>query len=1068
MLFTLAAGYYSLTTSPVDAIPDLSDVQVIVYTEYPGQSPTVVQDQVTYPLTSSLISLPDAKVVRGYSYFGFSLVYIIFKDGTDLYWARSRVLEDLNFAAKLLPQGVTPQLGPDATPVGWVYEYALKSNKRSLGDLRSIQDYYLKYGLSTVPGVSEVAGVGGFEKQWQATLDPRKLLAYHISPAQVIKAIKASNNDVGGEVIDHAGYEFMIRGLGYIKTVQDMKNIPLGISSGGQFYPLDPSSGSMKPPGGMKMVAGQGGNGGQAGQLTPGFNQHFSSGTPIFLGDVADVQVVAGPRRGVADLNGKGDVVGGIIEMRYGQNALKVIQAVKKKLDELKQGLPPDVKVVTVYDRSQLIHRAINTLSDKLVEESIIVALVCLLFLFHFRSGFVAIFTLPTAILMAFIVMRLQGLNANIMSLGGIAVAIGAMVDSAIVMIENAHRHIEADDGHTDRWKLITEASKEVGPALFYSLLVISVSFIPVFALTGQSGRLFKPLAFTKTYSMAAAALLGITIVPILMGYLIRGKIPPEEKNPLNRIMIRLYSPVLRFVLRFKWWVLGAAVVILAATIFPYMRLGSEFMPPLWEGSFLYMPSTYPGISVTQARQTLEMTDKIIKKFPEVETVFGKAGRASTPLDPAGFDMFETTVTLKPKSEWPKGMTHQKLQAALNDALQVPGLSNVWTMPIKNRVDMTSTGIKSQIGIKIMGPDIMKLQAIGEQIEALLRKFPGTADVYAERVGSGNYVDFTVERTEAARYGLSVKDVEDVIRSSIGGMPIGQIVDGIERFPITVRYALAMRDNPEQLKRVLVPTPAGAMIPLGDVSTMRIHQGPMFIRTEGAVPAAYVFIDANSSDVGGYVNGARKYLDEHLKLPTGYFITWSGQFEFMKEADKTLAYAIPATLLLIFLIIYLNTRSPFKTFLVMLALPFSLVGAVWLLYLLGYNVSVAVWVGMIALAGLSAETGVVMLLFLDIAYDKMKAEGRMLTLTDLKEAIRQGSVMRVRPMMMTAFAILAGLIPIMWSAGTGADVMKRIVAPMVGGVVTSVLMEFTIYPIVYYLWRGRELKKNPGPEEAKS
>ena len=1067
LIFVLAAGYFSLTTSPVDAIPDLSDVQVIVYTDYPGQSPTVVQDQVTYPLTSSLISLPKAKVVRGYSYFGFSLVYIIFKDGTNLYWARSRVLEYLNYAAKRLPPGVTPQLGPDATPVGWVYEYALKSNKRSLGDLRSIQDYYLKYGLSTVPGVAEVASIGGFVKEWQATLDPRKLLAYHISPMQVVDAIKQNNNDVGGEVIDHAGYELMIRGLGYIKTIQDMKDIPLGVSKGGEFYPLAQSAKglgqSASGSGGESMGGNSAGGGMSGGSTNPQtdirYSQSgFSTGTPVLLGDVADVQIVAAPRRGVADLNGEGDVVGGIIEMRYGENALKVIEGVKKKLAELKAGLPPDVQIVPVYDRADLIHRAINTLQDKLIEESIIVALVCLLFLFHFRSGFVAIFTLPTAILMAFIVMRWQGLNANIMSLGGIAVAIGAMVDSAIIMIENAHKHIEADGGKTDRWTLITESSKEVGPSLFYSLLVITVSFIPVFALTGQSGRLFKPLAFTKTYSMAAAALLGITVVPILMGYFIRGKIPPEEKNPINRILMRLYTPVLNFVLKFKWWVLGTALFIMAITVYPYMRLGSEFMPPLWEGTFLYMPSTFPGISVTQARQTLEMTDKIIKKFPEVTTVFGKAGRASTPLDPAGLDMFETTINLKPESEWPKGMTPHKLEAAMNDALQVPGLSNVWTMPIKNRVDMTSTGIKSQIGIKVKGPDLDSLQAIGERIESLLKQLPETQSAFAERVGYGNYIDFKIDRLEAARYDLSVQDIEDVIQMAIGGMPVGQIVSGIERYPIDVRYALEQRDNPEELMRVLIPTPTGAQVPLGDVTQMIIHHGPMFIRTEGAVPTIYVYVDANTSDIGGYVGKAKQYLAEHLQIPAGYFVTWSGQFEFMQEAAKTLALIIPATLLLVLLIIYLNTKSLTKTLIVMLAVPFSLVGAIWFLYILHYNVSVAVAVGMIALAGLDAETGVVMLLYLDIAYDKMKAAGKMFTFENLKEAIHEGAVRRVRPKMMTASAILAGLLPIMWATGTGADVMKRIAAPMVGGVVTSVLLELMVYPVIYYLWRSREIR----------
>lgn len=1062
LVFVIAAGLYSLTTSPVDAIPDLSDVQVIVYTEYPGQSPTVVQDQVTYPLTSSLLSLPDTKIVRGYSYFGFSLVYIVFNDGTDIYWARSRVLEYLNYAANRLPPGVTPSLGPDATPVGWVYQYALTSDKKSLGDLRSIQDYFLKYGLSTVPGVSEVASVGGYVKEWRATLDPRKLLAYRISPMQVMDALKRSNSDVGGEVFDHAGYEFMIRGLGYIRSVDDMKNIPLGVSRGGQFYPLDATPSVGRQTSGPAMDTGMGTATPESGQsesaLSPGnANRDFSSGTPVLLGDVADVQIVAAARRGVADLNGEGDVVGGIVEMRYGQNALHVIDAVKAKLKDLQQGLPPDVKIVPVYDRSDLIQRAIRTLEDKLIEESLIVALVCLLFLFHFRSGLVAIFTLPAAILMAFIVMRWQGLNANIMSLGGIAVAIGAMVDSAIIMIENAHKHIENDHGKSDRWKLIIESSKEVGPSLFYSLLVITVSFVPVFALTEQSGRLFKPLAFTKTYSMAAAALLGITVVPILMGYFVRGRIPPEEKNPINRVLIRLYTPLLNFVLKFRWYVLAAVFLILGATVIPYVRIGSEFMPPLWEGTFLYMPSTFPGISITQARQTLEMTDKIIKQFPEVVSVFGKAGRANTALDPAGLDMFETTVNLKPESEWPKGMTPDKLKTEMNEALQVPGISNVWTMPIKNRVDMTSTGIKSQIGIKVSGSNLDTLQAIGVKVEALLKRLPETSSAFAERVGYGNYLDFTVKRKEAARYGLSVEDVEDVIRNAMGGMPVGQIVSGIERYPITVRYALEMRDNPDALEHVLIPTPTGAQIPIGDVTEMTIHHGPMFIRTEGAMPTIYVFVDANTDDIGGYVNTAKAYLQEHLAVPPGYFVTWSGQFEFMQEAARTLAYIIPATLLVVFLIIYLNTRSVTKTMIVLLAVPFSLVGAIWLLFLLGYNLSVAVAVGMIALAGLDAETGVVMLLYLDIAYDKMKAAGKMVTIDHLKEAIHDGAVRRVRPKMMTASAILAGLLPIMWATGAGADVMKRIAAPMVGGVVTSVLLELAVYPVIYYLWKRRSL-----------
>jgi Cu(I)/Ag(I) efflux system membrane protein CusA/SilA len=1040
-LIAVGVGVYSLKTTPVDAIPDLSDVQVIIQADYRGQSPRIVEDQVTYPLTTALVSVPGSKVVRGYSFFGYSLVYVIFEDGTDIYWARSRVLEYLNYAQKRLPKGVTPVLGPDATGVGWVLEYALTSEKRSLAELRSIQDWHLKYELSAVEGVSEVASVGGFVKQYQITVDPTKLQAYGVSIAQLEAAIQNSNADVGGEVIEMGEMEFMIRGRGYLRSVEDIENIPVG-------------SGTLR--GSMAGMPGaSSGNQERA---------RSSSGPPIYLRDVAHVTVGPEMRRGIAELDGKGEVVGGIVVMRYGENALKVIEGVKRKLEQVRAGLPEDVEIVWTYDRSNLIHRAIDNLSHKLIEEMAIVGLVCLIFLLHARSALVAVFTLPAAILIAFIVMRWQGINANIMSLGGIAIAIGAMVDAAIIMIENAHKHIE-EEAHKppaerrDHWQLIMASATEVGPALFWSLLVITVSFVPVFTLQAQEGRLFRPLAFTKTYAMAASALLAITIVPILMGYFIRGKILPESRNPVNRFLIRLYHPVVHWVLRHGRLVLVLAAALVAATAIPFQRLGSEFMPPLYEGDLLYMPTTLPGVSVTKAREVLQQTDKIIASFPEVERVFGKIGRAETATDPAPLDMVETTILLKPEEEWRPGMTVEKLIQELDAAIQFPGLTNAWTMPIKTRIDMLSTGIKTPVGLKISGPNLDTLQELGRRVEALLRDVPGTASAFAERAVGGNYVDIDIDRREAARYGLSVADIQNVIQTALGGMTITTTVEGLERYPVNLRYARELRASPDDLRRVLVPAPSGQQVPLGQVARIGLNKGPMVIRSEDTKPNSWVFVDIRGIDVGTYIERAREVIGERMRLPQGYTLIWSGQFEYMQRMHQRLMVVIPLTLLIIILIIFLNTGSLVKTAIVMLAVPFSMVGAVWLLYILDYNMSLAVWVGMIALAGLDAETGVVMLLYLDQAYAAARKKGLMRNLDDLKAAIDHGAVKRVRPKIMTASVILAGLIPILWSHGTGSDVMKRIAAPMVGGVITSVLMELTVYPVLYFLWRRREVAR---------
>ena len=1053
----ILSGVYAVRTIPLDAIPDLSDVQVIIYTEWPGQAPNIVQDQVTYPLTTKMLSVPYSKVVRGYSFYGFSFVYVIFEDGTDPYWARSRVLEYLSGLSSQLPKGVTPTLGPDATGVGWAFMYSLNSTHRSLAELRSFQDWYLKYQLTAVEGVSEVASVGGFVKQYQVTVDPVKLRAYNLPLAKVRAAIQMSNGEVGGRSIEMAEKEFILRVKGYINSVEQIRQIAVDVST---------------------------------------------NGVPVLLRDVASVQLGPDMRRGIAEWNGEGETVGGIVVVRYGANARQVILDVKARLDQAMKALPPDVTCPIAYDRSALIQRAVRTLEEKLIEESIVVALVCILFLLHFRSALVAILILPIAVLVSFMVMRAQGLSSNIMSLGGIAIAIGAMVDAVIIMIENAHKHLERDGGRKPHWQIIRDASIEVGPTLFYSLLVITVSFIPVFTLQAQEGRMFKPLAFTKTYSMAAAALLSITLAPILMGLFIRGKILPEEKNPLNRFLVWIYHPLLDRIIRWRWAVILSAVAVVvwvffpwnrlvvdrlpagqvkqfaaeAGRLFPYQNLGSEFMPPLNEGDLLYMPTTFPGLGPTAARAVLQQTDKIIKTFPEVLSVFGKIGRAETATDPAPMDMIETTIRLKDEPDWPavdiqddagnvianRRRTPDELTDALNRAIQFPGLNNAWTMPIKTRIDMLSTGIKTPVGIKVAGPDLAELERIGSEIEAVVKRVPGTASAYAERVMGGNYIEFDINRDAIARYGLTVGEVQDVLEIALGGMPITTTVEGLERYTINLRYDRDFRESLEALGNIVVPTMTGAQVPLGQLASLRVVRAPMGIKSEGAVPNAWIYVDVKGVDLGTYVQMARHTVDEatangSVRLPEGYNVFWSGEYEYMQRARQRLLLVVPLTLLIIMLIIYLNTRSAIKTMIVLLAVPFSLVGAFWMLYLSGYNLSVAVWVGLIALAGLDAETGVVMLLYLDLAYDEWKKNGRLASLAGLRDAIYHGAVKRVRPKAMTAAVIIAGLLPILWSHGAGADVMKRIATPMIGGVVTSTIMELLVYPAIFYVWRKHSL-----------
>jgi len=1020
-IFATAWGILAVSRIPLDAIPDLSDVQVIIYTEYPGQAPQVVEDQVTYPIATAMLSVPKSKVVRAFSFFGVSFVYVIFEDGTDLYWARSRVLEYLSFAAGRLPKNVTPQLGPDATGVGWAFEYTVEGKGYDLSQLRSIQDWFIRYQLTKVPGVSEVVSLGGFVKQYQVNVDPNKLVAYNIPLMDVMKAIKMSNTDVGGRVVEFTETEYMVRGLGYIKSLSDVGNIVVKVDS---------------------------------------------RGVPIRVKDIANVQLGPDERRGVAEKNGEGEAVGGIVVMRFGENALTVIENLKKKIKEIEPGLPAGVKIVPAYDRTDLIHRAIDNLKEKLIEESVVVAIVCIIFLLHLRSSLVAILMLPVAILISFIVMSSMRINANIMSLGGIAIAIGAMIDAAIVMIENAHKHLErsqrseVEGQNIDRSKIIMEASKEVGPPLFFSLLIITVSFLPVFTLEAQEGRLFKPLAFTKTFAMAASSLLSITLVPVLMILFIKGKIRPENKNPITRLLIWTYRPAINLVLRFKKTVIFIAIIILAITIFPYKKLGSEFMPTLNEGTLFFMPVGLPGMSITKATEILQIQDRIIKSFPEVESVFGKAGRAMTATDPAPLEMFETVVNLKPEYQWLPEKGLEELKKKLDDALQIPGITNAWTMPIKARLDMLTTGIRTPIGIKVFGKDLGEIERLAIEIENVIKKVPGTASVYAERVVGGYYLDINVNREEAARYGLLVSDILEVIQSAIGGENITTTVEGLERYPVNVRYARGLRDDIRGLERVLIPTPRGEHIPLKQVADISLKKGAPSIRTENALLNAWIFIDIRDIDIGGYVKNAQRIVNEQVRFPPGYYITWSGQYEYMERAYARLKIIVPLTLALIFLLLYFNFKNITEALIVMLSLPFSLVGGIWLMYILGYNMNVAVGVGFIALAGVAAETGVIMLIYLDQAYNKSVASGEMRGINNLYDSIVEGAVMRVRPKMMTVMAIMAGLLPIMWGTGTGSEVMKKIAAPMVGGMVTSTILTLIVIPAIYALWKGRALRRD--------
>ena len=1028
-LLAVAGGYWALLRTPLDALPDLSDTQVIIATDWAGRSPDLVEDQVTYPISTRFIAAPKVKFVRGESMFGKSFVYVIFEDGTDVYWARSRVIEYLNSVRDSLPEGVNPVIGPDATGVGWVFEYALvdETGQHSLADLRSFQDWHLRYALESVKGVAEVAPVGGFVKEYQVDLDPNKLAAYGIPLADVVARIRRSNSDVGGKVFEVSSTEYYVRGRGYIKTLADIEDIPL------------------------KVV----------------------HGTPVTVRNVGLVHFGPDLRRGVAELNGQGETVGGIVVMRYGENALSVINGIKAKLKEIAPSLPPGVRIVPTYDRSELIDGAIATLREKLIEESIVVALVCLVFLWHVRSALVAILTLPIAILLSFIPLHALGLSSNIMSLGGIAIAIGAMVDAAIIMVENAHKQLDhfreehgCEPSNPERIQTIIAAACSVGRPLFFSLLVIMVSFVPVFSLTAQEGRLFQPLAFTKTFAMGFAALLGITLVPVLMLLLVRGRITPEIRNPVNRFLIWAYRPFADFVLRFRWFTLLVALIILAATVIPFRRLGKEFMPPLNEGTILFMPTAVPGMSIGEATRILQIQDRLLKQIPEVATVFGKAGQAETATDPAPLSMFETVVALKPPAQWRPGMTWEKIIAEMNAKLKTPGMANIFWMPIQTRTEMLTTGFRSVLGVKVFGPDLGEIQRLGVQIEQALTDLPDTRSVFAERTTGGYFLDFTVNRAAAARYGLVVDDVNDIVETAIGGKTIATTVEGRERYPVSVRYARDYRGDLDALRRVLVPTPDGAQVPLGEIADLSYRTGPPSIRDENGQLVGFVFVDVTTANIDGYVRAAGARLAERIAFPPGYYMQWAGQFQYLNSAEQRLAVVIPFTLFIIFVLIYLNTRSVVRTAIVLLAVPFSLVGAFWLLFLLHYNLSVAVWVGLIALAGLDAETGVVMLLYLDHAWDKFQAAGRLRTPADLHDAIVDGAVQRIRPKIMTVCAILFGLLPIMWSPTTqaGADVMKRIAAPMIGGVVTSAILELLLYPVIYMLWRRHHLPDPAGPE----
>ena len=1043
IFFALAWGYWALQHTPLDAIPDLSDTQVIIYTEWTGRSPDLVEDQITYPISSTLLAAPKVQAVRGFSFFGTSFIYVIFEEGTDIYWARSRILEYLQAVRNKLPANINPVLGPDATSLGWGFSYAIIDEKGNLdlAQLRSLQDWRLKLALESVPGVSQVASIGGFVKQYQITVDPNRLAGYNIPITKVMEAVRRSNLDVEGRVIEFSGVEYMVRGRGYIKTIKDIEDIAVGTNS---------------------------------------------AGTPIYLKNVANVQLGPEIRRGLAELDGKGEVAGGIVVIRYGENVLDVIERVKTKIkQDIEPSLPPGVKIVPTYDRSDLIIRSVATLKEEILKLAIAVSVVCLVFLFHLPSALVVILTLPIAIIMSFICMYYLKVTSNIMSLSGIAIAVGAMVDASIIMVENAHKKLEEWEEHGrqgSRVDVIIEAAKEVGPSLFFSLLVITVGFLPVFTLQAQAGRLFKPLAYTKTFAMLFSSFLAVTLTPVLMTLFIRGKIRPEEKNPVSRFLHWTYGPIAAFALRFKIFVIIAGVIVLAVTVYPFIKLGSEFMPPLYEGTLFYMPVTAPAASISVATDLLQLQDKILMRIPEVQSVFGKAGRAETATDPAPLEMFETVINLKPESEWRAGMTVEKLKDEMNDALTIPGVANSFTMPIKARIDMLATGIRTPVGIKVLGPNIDEIEKIGLQIEHHVKQVPGTRSVYAERITTGYFLDFNIKREEAARYGLTVEDVQDVIQTAVGGMNLTMTIEGRERYPVNVRYMRDLRDTQEMLKRVLVPipqmgqqqasqassgmgssgggSPAGgsARVPLTQLADIKIVRGPTGIKSEEGLLSAYVFIDFSGRDVGGYVEEAKKSVAS-LKIPEGYRLQWSGEYEYLVKTHERLKLVIPLTFLIIFVLIYLNTKSVLKTIIVLLAVPFSLVGSFWFLYLLNYNMSIAVWVGIIALAGLDAETGVVMLLYLELAYDKWKKEGKLASIADLKDAIMFGAVKRIRPKIMTVGVILAGLIPVMFSHGAGSDIMKRIAAPMIGGVITSTILELIIYPAIYMLWKGKEFKE---------
>ena len=1030
----IAGGVWVMRRTPLEALPDLSDVQVIVQAEYNDQAPRIVEDQVTYPIAAGMLKVPGARAVRGYSFFGISFVYVIFEDGTDLYWARSRVLEYLNGIAGQLPPSVVPTLGPDATGLGWVYQYALEdtTGRLSLAELRSVQDWYVHHALLSVAGVAEVASIGGYEKQYQVDLDPSKLLAYRIPVTKVMQSIQNANADVGGMVMELSEREYMVRGLGYIRSLADIENVVVGVSP---------------------------------------------TGTPVRVAELGRVNVGPAVRRGVAEYDGRGDAVGGIVVMRFGQNALTTIRNVKERLAEIQPGLPAGVVLRPVYDRSGLIERAIATLKGKLVEEGIIVAIVCIIFLLHASSALVAILTLPVGILLAFIAMRFVPVGADIMSLGGIAIAIGAMIDAAIVMIENMHKHLERaiiakePTGSppparmdtsvlttAERWRVVVASAQEVGPALFFSLLIITVAFLPVFTLEGQEGRLFKPLAFTKTFSMAAASLLSVTLVPVTMGLFIRGRLYREHANPINRALLRLYRPMIAFVLRRRWGAIAVALAAVVLTWIPWSAIGSEFMPPVEEGTILFMPTTLPGVSVARAREILQAQDRILKSFPEVDHVWGKAGRAMTATDPAGLDMFETTITLKPEGAWRAGMTYDRLVTQMDSAVRLPGVTNAWTMPIKARIDMLATGIRTPVGVKVFGPDLAVLERVGRDIERTVQQVPGTRSVFAERAVSGYYLDIDINRTAAARYGLNVGDVQAVISTAIGGMVVTQTVEGRERYGVRIRYPQELRDTPEKLGAVLVPAGA-AQIPLGQLATIKAVAGPMVVRTEAAQPTEWVYVDVVGRDIGRYVKDAQAAVARSVVLPAGYSVSWSGQYEYMLRAKAKMEVVIPATLAIIFLLLYFNFRRVGETLIVMLSLPFAVVGGLWFIWVLGYNWSVAVAIGFIALAGVAAETGVVMLIYLDHAWKARAGQGRIPTPRDLYDAVMEGAVDRVRPKIMTVTAIMAGLLPIMWSNGTGAGVMKRIAAPMIGGMVSSTILTLLVIPAVYSIYKERSVGK---------